>query len=215
MEHDARDVPGYELVGSDLTGHAVFKKGSDRLDVYTANRRELEHVFGVDLVYLNSTRQNIVMLQYKMLEPKGKGDGTDWIYRPDKQLEVEIERMSKFQLELSAGPHEYRLNPQVFYLRFVKRDGALKNAGITIPLDHFDRLRTDPACSGPQGAFRISFESLAGRYLRQTAFLDLVRSGYIGGFAVTTAHLNALVTSVVEGDKTVVAAIQSDASVED
>ena len=209
VEHDARHVPGYDLAGSDVTGRAVFTRGSEILEVYTANRRPLEHVFGVDLVYLNATRQNIVMLQYKMLEPSGKGGGEDWIYRPDGQLEAEIERMRTFQGEIAPGAYEYRLNSQVFYLRFVKRDGALKNAGITMPIDHFDRLRADPACQGPRGGFRISFDSLAGRYLRQTAFLDLVRSGYIGAHAETTEHLKALVESVVQGEKSVVAAIQS------
>ena len=90
--------PGYDLAGSDLTGRAVFTKGAERLEVYTANRRSLEHVFGVDLIYLNVTRQNIVMLQYKILEPKRKGAGEDWIYRPDDQLDTEIERMKKFLL---------------------------------------------------------------------------------------------------------------------
>ena len=170
VEHDARHVPGYDLAGSDLTGRAVFTKGAERLEVYTANRRSLEHVFGVDLIYLNATRQNIVMLQYKMLERSRKGGGEDWIYRPDDQLESEFERMKRFQGEATPDEYEYRLNPQVFYLRFAKRDAALKNAGITMPIDHFERLRDDPKSRGSRGGFRISFESLSGRYLRQTAF---------------------------------------------
>ena len=209
IEHDARHIPGYALAGSDLTGRAVFTKGSERLEVYTANRRPLEHVFGVDLIYLNATRQNIVMLQYKMLERSKEEDGEDWIYRPDDQLESEIERMKRFQGEVTAGEYEYRLNSQVFYLRFVKRDAGLKNAGITMPIDHFERLRTDPESRGPRGGFRISFDSLDGRYLRQTAFLELVRSGYIGANAETTNHLKELVRSVVQGERSVVAAIQS------
>lgn len=209
IEHDARHVPGYTLAGSDLTGRAVFTKGSERLEVYTANRRPLEHVFGVDLIYLNATRQNIVMLQYKMLERSGEEDGEDWIYRPDGQLESEIERMKRFQGEVTDGEYEYRLNSQVFYLRFVKRDAKLKNAGITMPIDHFERLRADPGSRGPRGGFRISFDSLDGRYLRQTAFLELVRSGYIGANAETTKHLKELMRSVVQGERSVVAAIQS------
>ena len=209
VEHDARHVPGYDLAASDLTGRAVFTKGSERLEVYTANRRPLEHVFGVDLIYLNATRQNIVMLQYKMLEPSGRGDGEDWIYRPNDQLESEIERMKRFQGAVTPSAYEYRLNSQVFYLRFVKRDAALKNAGITMPIDHFECLRADPKSRGSRGGFRISFDSLAGRYLRQTAFLDLVRSGYIGAHTETTEHLTELVRSVVQGEKSVVAAIQS------
>ena len=78
-----------------------------------------------------------------------------------------------------------------------------------MPIDHFERLRADPECRGPRGGFRISFDSLDGRYLRQTAFLELVRSGYIGANAETTKHLRELVRSVVQGEKSVVAAIQS------
>ena len=210
VEHDARFIPGYDLVGSDLTGRAMFKNERGQLVVYTANRRPLETVFGVDLIYLNEIRQNIVMLQYKMLERlsrKKKSD--DWIYRPDGLLEAEIKRMGVFRKEQSPNQYEYRLNPQVFYLRFVKRDGALKNAAITIPIDHFEQLRKDPACRGPRGGFRISFESLAGRYLREGAFLDLIGSGYIGAHSETTKHLRELIQAVLRSDRAVVAAIQS------
>ncbi len=193
IEHDARSVPGYDLVQSDVNGRAVFEKGLEKLEIYTANRLPLENVFGVDLIYLNATRQNIVMVQYKMLEPTGS---KDWIYRPDTQLESEIERMRKFGTEHPPGEYEYRLNRQVFYLKFVKRDGRLKNAAITMPIDHFERLRSDPACRRPQGGLRISFEDLAGRYLRQGPFIDLIRSGYIGAHVETTAHLKELVKDV-------------------
>lgn len=210
IEHDARQVPGYTLVGSDVTGRAIFERDSEKLEIYTANRRPLEKVLGVDLIYLNTTQQNIVMVQYKMLEPvSGQVADKDWIYRPDANLESEIRRMRRFSAEHPPGPYEYRLNPQVFYLKFVKRDGALKNASIITPLDHFERLRDDPACRGPRGGFRISFKGLAGRYLRQYAFLDLIRSGYIGAHAETTAYLKELVQGLVQGNKAVVAAVQS------
>ena len=210
IEHDARSVPGYDLIGSDVTGRAIFEDGSERLEIYTANRLELENTFGVDLIYMNMTRHNIVMVQYKMLESMQRnGNDSDWIYRPDKNLKSEIKRMRKFRKNHPPGPHEYRLNPEVFYLKFVKRNGALRNAAITIPIDHFDRLRGDPTCQGPRGGFRISFDSLAGRYLRQGAFLDLIRSGYIGAYADTTKHLKTLVEAVVQQDRAVVAAVQS------
>ncbi|MCW8128088.1 hypothetical protein [Microbulbifer halophilus] len=210
VEHDARTFPDYELTGSDITGQAIFERGHERLEIFTANRRPLEKVFGVDLIYVNTTRQNIVTVQYKMLEPdRRKDDETDWIYRPDANLDSEIERMRKFSQEHPAGAYEYRLNPQVFYLKFVKRDGALGNAGIVLPIDHFERLRADPSCKGPRGAIRVSFESLAGRYLRQGPFLDLIRAGYLGATAKTTAYLKDLVDAVVKGDRAVVGAIQS------
>lgn len=210
VEHDARAFPEFELISSNVTGRAVFEKASERLEIFTANRRPLEHVFGVDLIYFNLTRQNIIMVQYKMLEPyETKGEQKDWIYRPDNKLDDEIARMRKFSAEHPLKPHEYRLNPQVYYLKFVKRNGALSNAGIVMPIDHFDKLRRDPSCKGPKGGVRVSFDTLAGRYLRQGPFLDLIRAGYIGATEETTAHLKAIVDTIVNGDRAVVAAIQS------
>lgn len=201
---------GYDLVGSDVTGRAVFENRDEKLEIYTANRGHLEEAFGVDLIYMNMTRHNIVMVQYKMLEPlQRNGKDEDWIYRPDENLESEIKRMQKFRKKHAPGPYEYRLNREVFYLKFVKRNGMLKNAVITMPISHFERLREDPSCRGPRGGFRISFESLAGRYLRQTAFLDLIRSGYIGSHARTTKDLKTLVEYVVREGRAAVAAIQS------
>jgi hypothetical protein len=36
IEHDARYIPGYDLVKSDLTGPAVFERKNERLVVITA-----------------------------------------------------------------------------------------------------------------------------------------------------------------------------------
>src|SRR5579885_1469656 len=178
VEHDARHVPGFDLVESDLTGHAKFEKGGELLEVFTANRRPLEHCFGVDLIYLNMSKQNIVMLQYKMLEPQKKDFvNTDWVYRPDGQLDKEIQRMKLFSIDHLPKKHEYRLNSTVFYLKFVKRDGSISGGSIITPLDHFEILRNDPICVGPNGALRLSYMSLSGRYLRQNAFLELIHSG--------------------------------------
>lgn len=208
IEHDARHIPGFDLVTSDLTGRAVFVQGGEKLEVFTANRRPLEKVFGVDLIYLNTVRENVVMLQYKMLEPPANPSEEDWIYRPDNQLEEEIERMNRFDAEFAPGQLDYRINSQVFYLRFVKRTATEKNSGITMPIDHFDRLRSDPSCKGPRGGFRISYKSLNGRYLRQTPFLDLLKSGYIGAHAEKTNQLSELIQATLLNDKAVVGAIQ-------
>jgi len=208
IEHDARQIPGYGLVESYLTGHAVFQRGNERLEVFTANRRPLEHVFGVDLIYLNVSRQNIVMLQYKMLEPDRDSEDTDWIYRPDANLAKEIKRMRRFSAQHTPGPFEYRLNSGVFYLKFVKRNGLITNGGIIMPLDHFEKLRSDPACQGRNKGLRVSYASLAGRYLRPNAFVDLVRAGYIGAHGETTAQLKVLVEAVLNNNRAVVAAIQ-------
>jgi hypothetical protein len=214
VEHDARSVPGYTLIQSDVTGRALFKKGNEELEVFTANRRDLEHCLGVDLIYINLTKQNIVMLQYKMLEPNGKIDEqTDWVYRPDSQLDVEITRMEKFSSVNRPGPKEYRLNSEIFYLKFVKRDAKLANGGIIIPLDHFQMLRTEPEFKGPRNGLRFSYSTLNGRYLRQTPFIEMIRCGYIGAHAEITNKLAILIDEILNGNKSVVTAIQKKVTV--
>ena len=69
IEHDARWMLGWRLADSSLTGRATFERRGERLDVFTANKRPLEELFGVDLIYLNEARGALVMVQYKMLEP--------------------------------------------------------------------------------------------------------------------------------------------------
>ena len=148
------------------------------------------------------------MVQYKMLEHNSKGQKTDWIYYPDRQLEKEMNRMKRFSQSHSPGPLEYRINPQVFYLRFVRRDATLGKSTMTMPIDHFDILRDDPDCKGPGGAFRITYDTLDGKYLRQEGFLALVRSGYIGAHAKTTADLECLIRGALKDGRAVVRAVQ-------
>ena len=63
----------------------------------------------------NLAKKNIVMVQYKMLEPNGRvGEPTDWLYRPDTKMADEVRRMRAFASTHAAGPLEYRLNPEVF-----------------------------------------------------------------------------------------------------
>lgn len=210
VEHDARIVPGFSLASSDLTGRAIFRKGAEVLEVITANKRPLEEVLGVDLIYLNAIKQNVVMVQYKMLEPRARRGGTtDWLYRPDGQLQKELARMRLFSQSHAPGPTEYRINAEVFYLRFVRRDATLGQSAIVMPIDHYHALEKDPRCRGSKGTFRISYESLNGRYLRQDAFLDLIHSGYIGAYAKTTGTLTALIRATLKSDRAIVAAVQS------
>lgn len=207
IEHDARKVSGFRLIESDITGRAVFRNGDEYLEIVTANRRDLEKAFGVDLIYLNAVKRNIVMVQYKMLEQASSGYQSDWIYRPDDQLVAELARMKHFSQTHAPGEFEYRINPQVFYLRFVRRDAILGKSPVTIPVDHFDILRQDPRSKGPKGAFRITYDSLDGKYLRQDEFLGLLRAGYIGAYAQESADLACLIRAVLNDGYAVVRAV--------
>ena len=204
IEHDAREIPGYDLVRSDFTGRAVFRKQNEQLEVFTANRRPLERCLGVDLIYHNVTKKSLVMLQYKMLDRQND----DWIYRPDEQLNSEIARMEKLEVKSSPKDYEYRLNPTMLYFKFVKRNAKLSDPQVIMPLDHLRKILEDDRQRGPRGGVRISFNSLSGYYLRRSPFHDLLNAGYIGGYSDTTAHIRVLIDQILEGNKSVIAAIQ-------
>jgi hypothetical protein len=216
IEHDARAIPGWSLEASDVTGRAWFTQaGSERLEVVTANKRALEEIFGVDLIYLNERRRSLVMVQYKMMEPLGRQEPEryggleerEWIVRLNDQFLDEIDRMEWFMRDLSPnGP--YRLNPLPFFVKLVKRDSKTSTAGILLSLEHLRQLIDAEAVSGPRGGLRISYRDLDGHYLRGEAFIELVRSGYVGSRGATTGHLKSLVDAALDDGRAVVAAVQ-------
>jgi hypothetical protein len=198
-----------KLIASDLTGYAEFEGGGDRLRIYTANKRPLEELFGVDLIYLNLKQRNMVLIQYKMLEPIIENGEKNWIYRPNRQLDKEIERMDKFRKAV-VKKKDYRLNPEAFYMKFVKRDASTDSAGIIMPVDHFEVVKGKSR--GPGGGVRISYNALNGQYLREPGLIALIRSGYIGAQSDVTSAFEKLVASIVKGGNAVVAAIQENMS---
>lgn len=208
IEHDARWLPGWDLDNSDLTGRARFLRHDGELEIYTANRRDLEHIFGVDLVYFNVARGALVMVQYKMLE-QDRGLGAGWQVRIDGQFESELDRMRRFDADLDPdGP--YRLHPGPFFVKMMKRRSAATAAGILVSLGHLDHMLARGGLRGSRDGLRIDHDELDGHYLRSEAFVELVRSGYIGSRGVTTDHLRALVeATLVEGRAVVVAVERS------
>ena len=206
---DASRLPGFDAVAPDITGRAVFEKRDERLVIYTANKLPLEKMLGVDLIYINETRGNIVMIQYKMLEEaKGDNSSTDWLFRPDGQLRDEISRMKIPTLQKSNS--DYRLNPNPFYFKFVKRKVVEDlHQSFVISLDHLNNILSSPESVGPKGGIRLSYDALDGRYLRETDMVNLIRSGYVGTHRSETQALATIISEVAKGNKALVLAWQS------
>jgi hypothetical protein len=222
IEHDARRLPGFEMASSDVTGRATFVSRTGRLEVITANKRPLEELLGVDLIYFNEPHGSLVMVQYKMMERIAPGrvvrrlstgnshqvKGNRWIVQIDAQFQDELTRMRRFDREVyCAGP--YRLNAGAFFIKMVKREASTSSTGIIISLAHLDELLASGGVVGPRGGLRVSYDELAGHYLRAEGFVELVRSGYIGTRGATTKHLKTLIDASLMGQQGVVAAIES------
>ena len=222
IEHDARWIPGWTLADSDITGRAVFEAGDDQLEVFTANREDLERVFGVDLIYLNLRRRSIVMVQYKMLEPLPRKerlveglfqpqtvkDEQEWIVAINDQFKKELARMEAFDQPAGEVSGSYRMNPSPFFFKLVRRLGSTNGAGIMMSLGHLQQLHASGALTGPRDGLRIAYSELQGHYLRSESFVELVRSGYIGSHSATTDALQTLIEATLSGGRSVVAAIQ-------
>ena len=219
IEHDARTVPGWTLTSSYQTGRATFTLGGEQLDVITANKQPLEAIFGVDLIYLNRTHHALVMLQYKMMEPVERhtferfGENTEpeereWLVWIDQQFKSELERMAQFDKDLSPEG-AFRLSSGAFFFKLVRRYAATNTAGVILSLGHLNSLISTGALYGPRGGLKISYNALQGHYLRGEAFVELVRSGYIGTRDATTDHLETLIKAALDNGHGVVAAVQS------
>lgn len=205
---DASHLPGFDAIAPDVTGRAVFQKGDERLIIYTANKLPLEKMLGVDLIYVNETRGNIVMIQYKMLEENNcSPGGQDWMFRPNKQLRDEISRM---RLPTFTGLlSDYRLSRDPFFFKFVKRKVMNdSHQAFFVSLDHLNQILDAPKTKGPKGGVRVSYDALGGAYLREADMLGLIRSGYIGTHKAETEALATIIAEVAKGNRAVVLAWQ-------
>jgi len=203
---DASRLPGFDAIAQDVTGRAVFQKGDERLVIYTANKLPLEKMLGVDLIYINETRGNVVMVQYKMLEEDKKAKG-DWHFRPDKQIRDEIARMKIPAVQVPTS--DYRLSRNPFFFKFVKRkivDDS--HQSFLVSLDHLNHILASSAAKGPKGGVRMSYAALNGTYLREADMVGLIRSGYVGTHGAETTALATIIDAVSKGNKAVVLAWQ-------
>jgi len=102
----------------------------------------------------------------------------------------------------------FRLSREAFYFKFVRRQEPETSTNVLVPLGHFEEIPKDKAFRTARGNVRVGYKRLDGRYLRQTAFIDLLQAGYIGSDASTTEHLRALIDGVLSGEDALVVAVQ-------
>jgi hypothetical protein len=206
---DASVIPGFELEKKLVTGKAVFTNDDERLVVYTANRGPLEKMLGVDLIYINETVGSSIMVQYKMLsfEVDPSSAKSDWVFRPDKQFDDELERMKL--PPLSEDTEGYRMHDSPFFLKFVRRKGdGETHASFILSLAHLKSYLESPKSKGLRGGVRVSFDGLEGVYLREADLLGMIRSGYAGTYRNQTKALIPIIKAVSEGNRALVLAWQ-------
>lgn len=209
IQHDLFNWPG--MTPMHEAGVSVFESGDRRLEVIYANRNDLEHTLGVDLLYYNESFQLFVLVQYKLM----REDGGEMLYRPDAQLRSELALMDAFsannRLTGSILTHEqFRLNDDGFMLKLVPQKGLrpasgelIKGMYVAREYMHFLLGLNGPV--GSRGGSKVTFDN-APRYMTNSQFTAFVNEGWIGTRGVQSADISAMLERFYETGRAVVVA---------
>lgn len=195
------------------SGVVTFAKGHERLAIVNVNRQPLEHTTGADLIYINETHPSFVLVQYKTMR-RQTGEPSEFIYRPDAQLEAELETMRKLKVGADDGaPSSFRLSPVSCFLKLCKPVTRLDRgqdlvSGMYLPLNYYDVLMTSDDVRGPRGGTILSYATVA-RHISNDLFVGLVRGGWVGSRGATTKRLEELVLTGLDAGRSVTVAAAS------
>lgn len=209
IQHDLFNWP--DMTPMHQAGVSIFKAGDRQLEVIYANRNDIEHTLGVDLLYYNETYELFVLVQYKLMRDENGAA----IYRPDNQLRSELQLMDEFSNQnTSSTPitsHEqYRLNADGFMLKLVPRKGLRPATGELIKGMYLSReymhfLLSANGPRGPAGGIQINFENTT-RYMTNSQFTSLLNGGWIGTKGAQTEVIRAMVKRFYETGRALVVA---------
>jgi hypothetical protein len=165
IDHDAGTMIGWLTASAPHVSWCRFTGFGKRLYVANANRDIPENTLGTDLIYFNATRQSLVLVQYKRMDPR---NGNYYYPDSDDGLAVELERMEKVDTLEAASASAYRdlrLDPAPSWLKVCQSQAFIPQTadmvmGMYFTREHFERLRKDQRCQGPQGGTRFGFKNL-------------------------------------------------------
>jgi len=195
-------------------GISVFTQGCRKLEVIYANRNSLEKTLGVDLIYYNETYNAFMLVQYKLM----KEENHEFVYRPDKQLKDELERMESFCKSFivtnEIKKHEdIRLNSDGFMLKLVPNYGITPASGelikgMYVTREYMNFLIGLDGPKGEKGGSKITFNN-SPRYLTNTEFSQSVNRGWIGTRGVQSKTLKELIKQYYETGRAIFVAYES------
>lgn len=187
LQHDLFNYPAMQGPFHSA-GVSFFSQGDRRLEIIYANRNSLEKTLGVDLIYHNETYNSFTLVQYKIMKQEN-----EHVYRPDKNILDELERMNLFQEEnytqrnsnhdLKCG-NEFRLNNNGFFIKLIPNRGLTPSSGelikgMYIHNEYMNFLLGPQGPRGRNGGKLITFNN-APRYLTNTDFTHFINNGWIG-----------------------------------
>jgi hypothetical protein len=177
--NDLRRFSDWKVIREYVSAICTLSNGKNCVSVIYANRTKIESNIGVDLIYYDHNHKTFIFVQYKRL----KDANGRHIYRPlsDKNLFKEIQMMENFESILSKNIGDYRINDEIFYFKFCKERQEIYtkdlSSGFYMPKDYF--LLVNKLQEEKNQHKIVSYDTI-NRYLTNTVFIELVKSGLIG-----------------------------------
>lgn len=216
LQHDLINWP--EEFIQHVTGKTTFGRGDRRLDVIYANRNVLEKTLGVDLIYYKSSFDLFALVQYKLMSSDSIDNSTEIYYRPDKQFDIELERMnnivSHFTIPKELNSHEdFRLSNDGFFFKFIPNTGFRVGShelmpGIYIAREYANFLVGESGPRGKRGGKRIS-KANSPRHLSNTEFAMAINRGWIGTNGANSDLMKSVITDYFKGENALMVALES------
>lgn len=214
----AEDLRRFDAFGSLTMQNSAVARFVDkgfRLTIVNVNRKPLEHVLGVDLIYLDEIDQSFTLIQYKRLTrhsiPRSDSTGERWKYTRQSDLIRQLDLMDLGAEREALGSTDWRMVPTPFWFKFV-RDEPFRPAdqtvlkGMYVPADYLKSAISDGSlATGPQGGFEVTYKNT--RYITRATFIDLVRRRFLGSSRTASARVREVIHSLAE-DREVILSIK-------
>ncbi|MEE2042822.1 hypothetical protein Q7689_05275 [Nocardiopsis tropica] len=187
----------------------VLTDGDRRLEIANVNATSVEARLGTDLIYYHHNTRSFVFVQYKRL-PLGEKH-----ICVDKRLRCQLDKLERVAA-LSAQPvssEDWRLSSDPCFVKLAQwtpDDDSLSMAptrGLYLPISYVRLLLADPRTHGPRGGVRLGYDTVT-RYLANTEFIELVKTGLVGTVGTTVEALDKLVTERVAEGRGVVVTVE-------
>jgi hypothetical protein len=78
-----------------------------------------------------------------------------------------------------------------------------------LPLSYWDVLASSPLVKSSQGGMKVTYKNV-GRWMSNSLFVNLVKSGWIGSRLKRTDKLTGLIKQLIENNRSVVLASSSE-----
>lgn len=189
-----------------------YSDGEFTVLIANVNRKPVERLMGVDLLYWDQTAASFTLLQYKRLTRVAKAEADDapqrWRYSRRNELVEQLEKMAKLEVAPPVDSADWRFVTSPFWFKFVRGDAFKPNdrkvlKGLYVPAEYLRTGIRENAFTGPNGGFALHGGN--ARYINRGPFIHLVSRQFTGSTRATSEQIADLIRRNSDHELVVVA----------